>query len=257
MSDKRKPNLLDLSLYYDGLLDEEKSREVEALLESGGEEKRMLELFECIDSSLEDDLSEDRIDSLLSDNLKDIHERLVREERRRRQESASWWDWLLAPRNLLAGLASILFLFIVSSTFMSTDQSPPQNVIIAQGDPSPTPELNPVEKIISADHGSVADETQKQVILAAASLAKRAFSSSLDYAKEQGEPIRDSFISLPQAADLGAAFQALTSSGETSGGSSMEAAESTLAPSQQLARSSARQLAIGIGASLLSWASII
>ncbi|MBN2326632.1 MAG: hypothetical protein JXR73_05710 [Candidatus Omnitrophica bacterium] len=257
MNDKRKPNLQDLSLYYDGLLDEEKRRQVEAFLENGGEEKRFLTMFECFDSALESDLSDDRIDALLSDNLKGVHERLIQEDRQRRKESASLWDWLLMPRNLLAGLASILLLFGVFSTFKPMDQSSPQNIMIAKGDPSPTPELNPVEKIISAKDGSVVDETQKQVILAAASLAKRAFSSSFDYAKEQGKPIGDSFKSLPQTADLGAAFQALTSSGAPAGDASTEAAESSFAPSQQLARSGARQLAIGIGASLLSLVSVI
>lgn len=268
MNEKRKPNFQDLSYYYDNLLDPESRKELEASLKRDGEEERLIHFFARIDSSLTPPLSEDQIDSLLSDNLKNIHERLIQDDHHFRKESISVWDWLLMPRNLLAGLATLLILFGVFSTmnpFESILKQPADGLVAAFPTPSaPSGEDQTVtqqdshqdnqsdELATSNPVTPLVDEAQKQVILAAAGLAKSALASGVDYAKQKSKPLGETLKILPQTADLGIAFQSLTQS-------SSESAESQndLSPTEQLARAGTRQLAIGLGASLLSLFSVI
>ncbi len=264
MNEKRKPNFQDLSYYYDDLLDPESRKELEASLKRDGDEERLIHFFARIDSSLTPPLSEDQIDSLLSDNLKNIHERLIQDDHHFRKESISVWDWLLMPRNLLAGLATLLILFGVFSTmnpFESILKQPADGLVAAFPTPSaPSGEdqtetqqdSKPEELASSNPVTPLVDEAQKQVILAAAGLAKSALASGVDYAKQKSKPLGETLKILPQTADLGIAFQSLTQSSSESA-----ASQNDLSPTEQLARAGTRQLAIGLGASLLSLFSVI
>lgn len=261
MNDKKKPNLYDLSLHYDGLLEENRRNEVEAYLEEGAEGKNLMQFFQCVDSALEGDLPDDRLDVLLSDNLKGIHERLHREEQQRQRDSISIWDWLLMPRNILAGLAGILILFGVFSVYNPTLQPDggDMTALVAKAVPTAAPATgkSDAKGVVDVMEETAVNEAQKQVILAAANLAKRAFSNSYNYAKEQGRPLGESLTVMPQTTNLGVAWQALTSSPKTASDSTQVEGAAPLSPNERLARAGASQLAIGLGASLLNLISII
>lgn len=248
--------MLELSLYYDGLLDGEKRKEVETWLNDHEESKCLLQVFERFDSALETDLPDDQLESLLGDNLKSVHERLIQEDPQRRKESVSLWDWLLMPRNLLAGLAGLLVLFGLYSAIVPMEY-PGNPALVASAVPTPTPTVETDEPAGEKSKEPVVNEAQKQVILAAAGLAKRAFSSGVDYAKEQGKPLGESLKVLPQTADLRAVLQSFASTGDQESESNQYTTQKELSPGDQLARSGAKQLAIGLGASLLSLISVI
>lgn len=257
MNEKRRPNLQDLSFYYDGLLDMEKRKEVEEWLGKSEKEKELLTLFASFDAAMQDDPPDDRIDSLLDGNLTEIHKRLIQDDHQRRRESVSFWDWLLLPRHILAGVAGVLILFGIFSAVGPMNQSNAPQPVIANAPSSSAPSAEFNNGDADKPKESVVNAAQKQVILAAADLAKRAFSSSVDYAKEQGKPLGESLKNLPQTANLSVALQSVASPQKSSANPETGDKQETLSPNEQLARSGAKQLAIGLGASLLSLISVI
>ena len=256
MNQKQKPDLHDLSLYYDGLLDQAKSTEIEAQLEQNQSDKRMLDVFKRLESALDDDLNNDRIDQLLNNNLTGIHERLIQEEKTHRKQSISIWDWMLMPRNLLTGLAGLLILFGVFSSIGPMDQG--SSSVVAS---VPITNDDQNDPMIASDlvnnEEPVVDETQKQVIIAATGFAKSAFYSGFGYAKEQSKPIGKTFSALSQTSDLGIALKAFTSSASQLDKAASSGEAVTLSANQLLARTSVKQLALGLGASLITLVSVI
>jgi hypothetical protein len=253
MNQKQKPDLHDLSLYYDGLLDQAKSAEIEAQLEQNQSDKRMLDVFKRLESALDSDLEDDRIDQLLNNNLTGIHERLIQEEKTHRKQSISIWDWMLMPRNLLAGLAGLLILFGVFSSIGPMDQG--SSSVVASVPITNDDQDDPMIQVNNEE--PVVDETQKQVIIAATGFAKSAFYSGFGYAKEQSKPIGKTFSALPQTSDLGIALKAFTSSASHSDKAASSGESVTLSANQLLARTSVKQLALGLGASLITLVSVI
>ncbi len=267
MNQKQKPDLHDLSLYYDGLLDREKSAEIEAQLEQNQSDKRMLDVFKRFESALDSDLDDDRFDQLLNNNLTSIHERLITEEKTHRKQSISIWDWMLMPRNLLAGLAGLLIIFGVFSSIAPMDQGPTMvainndhgksDVETGKGKGVITDDIHDQPTIDLDNEEPVVDEAQKQVLIAATGYAKSAFSSGFDYAREKSQPIGKTLSAIPQTADLGIALKAFTSAGSQPDKATDSGEAITLSANQLLARTGVKQLALGLGASLITLISVI
>ncbi|HOJ61043.1 MAG TPA: hypothetical protein PK878_12215 [bacterium] len=258
MTENRKPTLEELSLFYDGLLDEEEARRVAASLEENEPSRCLLAAFGDFDAALRHNLPEDQFDSLLRDNLKHIQERLAGQERRARPRTASVWGWFLNPWNLAAGFAGILILFCVFSLFEQQSGVAPQIAVqIPSGMDGMIPEADtgPVTNHVSLAEmkDAALTEAQKGAILALASLARSALSTGFEYAKETTSPLGKTLESLPETSELGLAVSAIRSSVPQPAESVPESPESTLNPaSATIARTGTRQLALGLGTTLLS-----
>lgn len=258
MMEKRKPTLEQLSLYYDGLLDEDEARAVAAYLEENEPSRCVLSVFGDFDAALQPDLPEDQIDAWLHDNLKTIHERLALQEHRSRRPSDSIWGWILNPRNLLAGLAGILLLFGVYTVYEHTAGVAPQIAIqtppeASSGNSLPDTEP-PVEYASFSEMKAAAiSEAQKGAILTIAGLAKSALSTGFEYAKETASPLGKTLESLPGNSEFGLAVNAIRSSVPQPNESAADA--QTAAPNTAtaaLARTGTQQLALGLGTTILS-----
>lgn len=258
MMEKRKPTLEQLSLFYDGLLDEDEARAVAAYLAENEPCRCVLSAFGDFDAALQPDLPEDQLDTLLHDNLKTIHERLAVHERRVRPQELSIWGWLLNPRNLLAGLAGVLLLFGVYAVYEHNSGPAPQ---IAVQTPPPAPSVNPHAETeppfeyesFSEMKAAALSEAQKGAILAFAGMAKSALSTGYEYARETASPLKKTLESLPENSKLGLAVNAIRSSVPQANESVPDAqAAAPNTATATLARAGTQQLALGLGTSFLS-----
>ncbi len=222
MNEKNHLTLRQLSLYYDGLLEKDEAEAIASQLNGDKTGQETLRFFEGIDDSLQPELSEDEIGDFLGDTLKNVHERLIEEDRHTRTERQSIFDWFFAPRNLIGALAGTMLLFAI---FTSID---PRHI------------FNPVPE----DEPAVASAVQKEAIIAAAEFTKSVFGTGVEYAKSKAEPLGDSIALLP---DRSTDVQQDESGDPT--------AEASIA-SKLLNRSDTQQIALGMGVSVLSMASV-
>lgn len=254
MNEIRKPTLNELSNYYDGLLDGEDKRRVETYLETHHDSKQILELFDVFDHCSDIEIPEERIDMILSGNLTEIHERLIREERRERKGHVSWLSWFFMPQNLLAGLAALLVLFGTALFFEQSFNAGDQGVEIAQGttpkgpdDSGPTGD--PTTEHIETSVPTLSD-AQKTTYIALIELTKTAVSNGYEFAKEQTKPLEQNITSMSKAADLSNGLGMIKPAETTSDNSTLADAR------KSLAIAGTQQIAIGLGASVISMISV-
>lgn len=221
MNEKKHLTLRELSLYYDGLLEEIDVESAASQLKEDRAGQEVLKFFGGIESALQPELSEEEIGSFLDDTLKNVHERLIEEERHTRLERRSVFDWIFAPRNLIGALAGMLILFGI---FTSVD---------------PRQFFNHTRE----EEPSTVSMAQKEAILAATKFTKSAVESGIAYAKTKAEPLSGSIASLPI---------------KTIVAPTQKSTDSNTLPTtlDLLKRQDTQQIAVGMGVSVLSMVSV-
>jgi hypothetical protein len=237
----------ELSLYYDGQLNDARAREIAQLLESDPGARRMVDSFALFDQAMQPDLSDEEIDALVSDTVQQVHQRLAQPVRRVNQG----WSWILAPRFMMAACVVIaLFSVVVVPQFQPSVDEPP---VIAQG-PEKGGKGEPQEEAVPE-----MDPIQKQAYVAMASYAGKTISSGVNAISERSGALAETYEAIETKSEASVALSAIRE-----GISSLRTDEeqATAAPKksesvQQLEELKRRQAMIGLGASLFSFVSMI
>lgn len=251
----------EVSLYYDGLLDDERAREVERLLEADPEARRTAEAFALFDQALQPDLSDDEIDAWTSDTVQQVRERLARPQRR----ESGVLGWLLAPRFVMAACA-VLVLFTGVFLVEWQPAETPGGTQIAMEDPNqsgdPASGKGDTADTPQSDDGALpnldSDELKRQATLAMAGWAKSALSNGYQTLSKQAAPLKDAVAAIqsdPETAGtldvIRAGVDALGEDGHVDP-DSMSA--ETVARLEEIKR---QQVYIGLGASLLGFVTVL
>ena len=239
MSSDNRPTMEEFSLYYDGLLEGEVKKRVEEYLATIEEPEIMLSLFKQFDQALEPCLPDEEVNRLLSTNLQEIHDKIYRTEQR-----VTETGWRFSDPEAHSGSGFALMFIAAGVSLMQQEHPNQQNQIIVKEDrpiPQPTvhsmdlpqnqqiaqsPPANPGPSRNRMEDQPQVSEAQKQMILALAQYAKNAVNSGVETITEQTQGIR----------------------AEVTGNID----DSGTKPVDQIARLSRQQVAIGLGASMLS-----
>jgi len=243
MKETERPTLQEISLYYDGLLEGEAKRRVEAALADGGASHTALKLFQQFDCALEPKLSDAEIDNLLSDTVQQVRVRIHQAPRRRE----GGWYFLLNPRFLAAAVGSVLLFAVAMMDWRGTDQAPSNQVAIGTADSNDKierPELTLV---------------QQQAMQAVTNTAKSYLSKGWDYASEKSGVLKDTLAVLPQDSDAVVAVDILRDAGSAKSNSASQgaAASSTPSKAKETLAWVGRQLVLGLSVSLMTLLSIL
>ena len=238
MNDKRKPTLEQLSFFYDGLLSEDDQKWVKEYLDSESSCHAM-DLFQIMEASLEPDLSEDQIDLVLSNTIQEVHARI--EEVRPRRESS--WNFLFSPKLILGGAVAVLFLLCVATTVDWHKGSIPGQIAQVQQDENNLPSIDQLK-----------ERAQGEALLKMARMTKSALQSGVDYAARQTESSKGSFEGSKQTLVANALRTAMNPESPQASTNIPGTSESSAAVS--LADVSKKQLAIGLGVSVLHLVSV-
>lgn len=241
MKQNSRPSMEELSLYYDGLLDGEAKERVEAALNTDPECRDLLNLFEQFDSTMEPAISESEIDNLLDNTIQQVHERLVEAPRR-----SEWgWCFIFNPKFLASAFSVLLIVSLVMVDWNPSSVTPqPDNPdpIIAQ-----VPTTNQQQQTIERPE---LDEIQKKALLALTDTAKTYFNKGLDYAGEKTTAIKETLTNLPEDTQAGMTIGAFKSA--LSGQKTEKQTPNENSVSQKLVKAGQQQIAIGLGASMLT-----
>ena len=215
MNQNKRPTLEELSLYYDGLLEGNQKDWVEEWLQKDQSSRQMLNLFHDLECAAEPNLSEDELNQLLGNTVQQVHERILQEPRRQ-----DGWFFLFKPRWILTALGTVL-LFAVVFTQWETGNiiSNDHTAQVHQNKETNLADLN--AKIERPELSPV----QKQAMLALGNSAKSYFDKGLNYATERTQKVKET---LSNESDV------LTSAQE------------------KMIKEGQRQIAIGLGASVLT-----
>ncbi len=225
-----------LSFFYDGLLDEQESKAVADHLEKCESCQALLETYECFDNVLQTDLTEDEIQQLLGNNLKEVHERILESERQERTIAQPFWVWFLTPRNLLAGLA-VFVMFCGAISLLNQEQGGSFLAMFNGEEREVTEELETPPPL------SVA---QQEAIVTVARWAKSTAGNGFQYAKEKTEVVGDTFASIQKGTDIALTRGILTASNTDQ--ESIDAAEEEESAStlQKLVKVGRKQVVMGL-----------
>lgn len=252
MIHNHKPTLEELSLYYDGLLDAKRQSEVNAWLENDPASKQTLAAFELFDRSLQPELKHDELDGFLSDTLQNVHAQIYAEDRVAKYQSASWLVWL-SPKVLVPALGIAVAVFAVIVTINN------MNSVDSTGEQSAPPEIivenpNPINDIMEEE--SAIDETlQREAMLATARFAKNWMDAGMQYANANREQVTQPLQELKTSAEKALTLSTIPSllpRTEAEPNTEVSTPPSAIAT---LAKAGQQQVAIGLGVSLLAFAS--
>ncbi len=241
MKQNSRPTVEELSLYYDGLLDGEAKERVEAALSSNPECHDLLNLFEQFDRSMEPAVTESEIDNVLDNTIQHVHDRLVEQPRQR-----EWgWYFIFNPKFLASAFSVLLIFSLVMVDWNPSTNTPQSNnpdPMIAQ-----FPTTNQQQQEIERPE---LDEVQKKALLALTDTAKTYFNKGLDYAGEKTTAIKETLTNLPEDTQAGMTIGAFKSA--LSGQKSEKQSPNENSVSQKLVKAGQQQIALGLGASMLT-----
>lgn len=265
MNTNRRPTLEEISLYYDGLLQGEAKDRVEAFLNANPETDPMMRLFQDFECAQENDISEAEVDRLLANNLQEIHSRIYKVN----QSREIGWFYLLSPRFICGTIAVLLCLAIGISMLERGDpsmNSPLDTPKIAQAPErgSDTPEIGPAPTVpttmVSApdvlkERDVQVNEVQKQAILTMALYAKSALNTGMETVAEKSRGVSQNLALLDENTPL--AFDVVRSALDQPAFQAQgDTIQATNSSTEALAKLGRQQLALGLGASMISMISV-
>jgi hypothetical protein len=250
-----KPTIEELSLYYDGLLDHKRQNDIKTWLENDPASQRVLDTFAMFDRSQQPDTGQDELDGFLSDTLQNVHARIYAEDRDAKYKSASWLSWL-SPKIMVPALVITVaaFAVIISLNNLNTVEPPnpdeTQSPIIVQV-PSDIPGDNQ-----TLDPSAIEETVRREAMLATARMARSLFDNGMQYAQENSErvtqPLKDLKTKTESALTL-STIPSLLPRTEPQDENANVAPPSAI---HSLAKMGQQQVAIGLGISLLTLASL-
>jgi len=249
MNENKRPSLEELSLYYDGQLPPQDAQRVEAWLTGQDGHDPAWEMMHAFDDAMQPDLSDDAIDQLLSNNVQEIHQKIFETERR----TESGWLFFLQPK-FLASAFGVFLLIAVGISFMQesdTNRSNP-DVTIASND---TDQVNPSDsEDQGADDQNAGDQAlramEEQMVLALTGYAKSALNTGYDYANKQSQALMKNLDAAQQGQPRPLALDAVRMTLSQNAGQDENAEANPAA--EKLAAVGKRQVAIGVGATMLT-----
>lgn len=250
-----KPTIEELSLYYDGLLDHKRETEINTWLETDPASQQVLDTFSMIDRSQQPEIKHDELDGFLSDTLQNVHARIYAEDREAKYRSTSVLSWL-SPKIMVPalGITVAAFAMIISLNNLNTVDSPTPDHTqppVISGDPDIIPDdgndeqLTPIEETV-----------RREAMLATARMARSLYDNSIQYAKDNSERVTQPLQDLKSKTESALTLSTIPPLMPRT--ESQTTDENAKPPSavQSLAKMGQQQVAIGLGVSLLTLASL-
>lgn len=244
---KNKPTIEELSLYYDGLLDHKRQNEIKTWLETDPASQHVLDTFALFDRSQQPDTTCDELDGFLSDTLQNVHARIYAEDRDAKYKSVSWLSWL-SPKIMVPamGLTIAVFALVIAFNNLNTvdtsthvGEQPPVNVAG-----------------LDEEQQAIEETVRREAMLATARVARSLFNNGMQYAQENSgrvtQPLKELKAKTENALTLSTIPTLLPRT------EPQETNDNTQPPSavRSLAKMGQQQVAIGLGVSLLTLASL-
>ncbi|MDX9753578.1 MAG: hypothetical protein RBU29_06425 [bacterium] len=236
MNQNSKPTLEHLSLYFDGLLPEAESRQVEAFVQTE-ESCKMLEVMALFDSALQPDLDEEAIDSMLANTVHEVHARIQQQEPRREAQ----WFFFLTPQFILSSVFALVLLMVGVS--MAPWEHWGQGTQIAS-----LPKEDASFEIPSLD--KIQEIAQGQALIAMAQMAKKAVDGGVGYVAQQTEASKASFEGTEQTL-VANAIRTVRAPEASPAPAAVVDSDSAATENPMLVTMGKTQLALGLGATVL------